>query len=178
MGYVKQIVDGQQQCSTCKEWKPVDQFAPHKLTHNKIETRCRHCEVKRRQAWANRSVETAMTLLYRSHKQLVKFRTPSDRRKRLVESSSITPALLLELWHSQQGRCDVTGVPMTYCRGLGTRVFTNASIDRIDSDFGYTPDNVRLVCKAVNWMKHEMTDREMLQWAALILNGPLTKTRT
>lgn len=66
---------------------------------------------------------------------------------------------------------------MTMQQGAGRKIFTNVSIDRIDNDFGYTPDNVRLVCKAVNYMKHSMTDQEMMQWAALILNGPLAQPK-
>lgn len=62
---------------------------------------------------------------------------------------------------------------MTHLQGHGLRMLTNVTIDRIDSDKGYTRDNIRLVCKAANWMKNQMTDNELLQWAALIINGPL-----
>jgi hypothetical protein len=86
--------------------------------------------------------------------------------------------MLRQLWDRQDGKCAVTGIPMTHIQGAGVRIYTNVSIDRIDSDFGYVPDNVRLVCKAVNFMKHSMTDRELVQWAALILNGPINQPTT
>jgi hypothetical protein len=44
------------------------------------------------------------------------------------------------------------------------------TIDRIDNDRGYARDNIRLVCRAVNYMKAAMTDDEMRHWCTLILN--------
>lgn len=64
---------------------------------------------------------------------------------------------------------------MTHIQGKGYRIWTNVTLDRIDNDRGYTRNNIRLVCRAVNYMKAGMTDREMFQWAALILNGPAAK---
>ena len=47
----------------------------------------------------------------------------------------------------------------------------NVSIDRIDSNVGYIPDNVQLVCKIVNLMKHIMNLDELRYWCQLILQG-------
>ena len=38
------------------------------------------------------------------------------------------------------------------------------SLDRIDSEKGYTEDNVRFVCWAVNQMKADRTDEEFKFW--------------
>jgi hypothetical protein len=61
--------------------------------------------------------------------------------------------LVIELGHAQHGRCALTGLPFDL-REIGTgrarRPFA-PSLDRIDGEGGYTKDNVRLVCQAVNF---------------------------
>ena len=63
------------------------------------------------------------------------------------------------LWAVQEGRCAITGWPMTMELGRGV-VQTNASIDRIDSKQGYVPGNVQLVCRCVNIAKSDLTDSD------------------
>lgn len=58
---------------------------------------------------------------------------------------------------------------MTTERGEGT-VYTNASIDRIDSSKGYTLDNVQLVCNIVNLMKNTLSIDELCDWCKSIVS--------
>ena len=67
----------------------------------------------------------------------------------------------------------MSGLPMTWMHeGLssnhGSRRGTNISIDRIDSEQGYVPDNIRLVCDRVNKMKSNMTDGDFYFWCAVL----------
>ena len=39
-----------------------------------------------------------------------------------------------------------------------------ASLDRIDNSKGYTEENVRWICKELNYMKHVMSDEIFLDW--------------
>lgn len=57
---------------------------------------------------------------------------------------------------------------MTYKIDNG-RSHTNVSIDRIDSDKGYTIDNVQLVCMAVNQMKSDLTNEELMYFCNNII---------
>ena len=74
---------------------------------------------------------------------------------------------LLELHEQQNGICPISGITMTHIRQTG-RTWTNASVDRIDPTRGYEEGTVRLVCAAVNIMKHELTDDQFLWWARAI----------
>lgn len=47
------------------------------------------------------------------------------------------------------GRCEVSGLPFSF-EVHGKRKPFAPSIDRVDSSVGYTPENTRLVCYAVN----------------------------
>jgi hypothetical protein len=62
-------------------------------------------------------------------------------------------ALTFELFEAQGGRCALTGIGFDL-RVVGTgqarRPFA-PSLDRIDASAGYTRDNIRLVCQAVNF---------------------------
>lgn len=54
------------------------------------------------------------------------------------------------------GRCQVTGIPFEYpLREKGSRNPFAASIDRVDSTRGYSPDNVRLVISVLNLAMNE-----------------------
>jgi hypothetical protein len=50
-------------------------------------------------------------------------------------------------------RCEMTGVPLipgSGCGSPGKRVWNTVSLDRKDSTRGYTIDNIRVVCWAIN----------------------------
>jgi excisionase family DNA binding protein len=55
------------------------------------------------------------------------------------------------------GHCEVSGLPFSYLR-VGTTAPFAPSIDRIDAAKGYSPENCRLVCYAVNVALHEWGD--------------------
>jgi len=67
-----------------------------------------------------------------------------------------------------KGKCQITGTPFNL---VGGRTWNSPSIDRIDPSKGYVPDNVRVVCHAMNaamsdWGEDKVW--EMLQnWQSL-----------
>ena len=80
---------------------------------------------------------------------------------------------LMRIYEEQKGFCAVSGLPMTWMHeGLysnhGSRRGTNISIDRIDPDKGYLPENIRLVCDRVNKMKSNMSDGDFYFWCAIL----------
>lgn len=70
---------------------------------------------------------------------------------------SITEEDLWSIYTRQEGKCyysklafDPSKEPLTY------------SIERVDSNKGYTVENVRLLCSSVNYMKNDLTEQQFL----------------
>lgn len=72
-----------------------------------------------------------------------------------------------DVWHKydlQQGKCALSGLVMeNYRDGSGIKNPYNISIDRIEADLPYTPDNIQLVCQAINMMKGTLDDNEFIR---------------
>lgn len=81
---------------------------------------------------------------------------------------NLTDEHILKCWEECDGKCVLSGVPMTTIRGNGWQVPTNASIDRIDQSMGYVEGNVRLICWQANQMRGRLTDDELLIFCKLI----------
>lgn len=67
------------------------------------------------------------------------------------------------LWVFQQGKCAISGLPMTHERDQTRFNGTNASIDRINSKLGYIPGNVQLVMAQINIMKSDMEEVDFIK---------------
>ena len=88
--------------------------------------------------------------------------------KRRPTENPATVQQLMDLWMAQNGRCAVSGIEMVWGKRQGP-VPNSISMDRIDSNGGYSIDNLRLVCHAVNAFKGRMSDAEMLAMAKAIV---------
>ena len=88
--------------------------------------------------------------------------------KRRPTQNAVTVDELMDIWKSQDGKCVVSGLIMTWRKGKTQP--TSISIDRIDSKLDYTKNNVRLVCYQVNSFKNRWSDEQMLSMATSICN--------
>ncbi|QKF94337.1 hypothetical protein QKU48_gp0879 [Fadolivirus algeromassiliense] len=88
-----------------------------------------------------------------------------DKRSKKLKFD-ITEDDIKQLYIKQEGRCLLSGIKMTYIgyqSNSSNKINPfNISIDRIDSSKGYTKDNIQLICSAVNRMKSDLTDDELL----------------
>lgn len=78
----------------------------------------------------------------------------------------ITEDDIKQLYITQEGRCVLSGIKMTYIgyqsnNSSDINIF-NISVDRINSSKGYTKNNIQLICTAVNRMKSDLTDNDLL----------------
>ena len=76
---------------------------------------------------------------------------------------NITIQQVWDLFLKQNRKCSFSGMLLNF--QSNTHLYDGtASLDRIDSNKGYTIDNVQWVHKKVNMMKKEMSDSEFITW--------------
>ena len=84
-----------------------------------------------------------------------------DAIKRNIDFE-ITIEDISDQYEDQNKLCAFTGVPLKF--GI------DASIDRINSDLGYSPDNIQIVHKDLNMMKKDMPNEVFIAWCKLVAN--------
>ncbi len=146
--------NGNYWCNGCLQFLPRDDFYQcAKNTQSGIHSRCKVCLEKQRAQWHSKPESHLLEL----------WRHASKRPKGPFLLEADWPQRQYEL---QAGLCYYTGIPMTFHHGKG-RVWSNASIDRIDSSQGYAPENCVLCCIGFNLMKTnlDLADLETLMRA-------------
>lgn len=83
----------------------------------------------------------------------------------------LTIEFLWELFEKQQGKCALSGVELVLEPSqMGARKRQNhtASLDRIESNGGYTKDNVQWVHKTLNAMKSDLPQADFIAWCCTV----------
>lgn len=162
--------DGNLLCHICGEYKSPDEFtyagdSKYVLRKNK-ECRCNSCKSEQRKlamATYDEDVKLAKVLQARW----------LAAKSRAIDKSipfTITKEDLLAMWKSQNGKCAISNIDMTYELGEG-RVYTNVSIDQILPSKGYTLDNIQLTCMAVNQLKSDFDMETILTLCSAIVKN-------
>lgn len=112
---------------------------------------CNPCKNKERMRQAGEDLSKYIAL---------KITWGKNNAKRRGLDFNLTKQELLDLYEEQKGLCALSGLPMT--RSSDNSEYS-LSIDRIDSESGYTKDNVQLVCWRINTMKSSLSV-EMFKW--------------
>ena len=110
----------------------------------------------------------------------IELRKALARAKQRSRNCSISLEGLLELWDRQGGRCAISGIEFhdeTYPKVLVNRPFA-PSIDRIDPNAGYTPENVRLVCVSANFARNQWNDNVLRRLAHGIVDTERKQEKT
>jgi hypothetical protein len=82
----------------------------------------------------------------------------------------ITIEFAWQLFLAQERRCALSGVAIQFSRIARTTVAeATASLDRIDSNRGYTPGNVQWIHKALQRLKNNLSEQEFLSWCSLVV---------
>lgn len=165
--------DGNLWCCICDKYLPLDNF--NKSAHNNEyrlgkDVRCKSCRTK--QSANSRNSKLGDSRISRVIKERI-LNAKLRSNKKNVEFT-ITEDYVQELLEKQNGKCALSGIAMTFILGEG-RVPTNISIDRKDTDLGYTKENIQLVCMAVNQMKSDMTETQLIEFCKSIVNYQLIK---
>lgn len=89
--------------------------------------------------------------------------------KRKLEFA-VDAKFLWELYIKQEKRCALSGLEITFPKIVSKKRCREqtASLDRIDSTKGYTPDNVQWIHKRLQTMKWDMPDDEFIAYCVKI----------
>jgi hypothetical protein len=102
-----------------------------------------------------------------------KFRYHFRNIKKRNKEVDITLEYLRDVWNRQQETCPYLGIKLTlnsYGK-IKKDPITSASIDRIDSSKGYVKGNIQWISRAVNLMKNDMSENELLKIFDLIVEN-------
>ena len=80
----------------------------------------------------------------------------------------LTKQIILDRLEKQNYKCALTGRDLTCSLEKGVITKTNASIDRIVAGGGYTPDNIQMVCRAVNSFRNDTSVEEFIDWCKAV----------
>jgi len=93
----------------------------------------------------------------------------SSARKRAVKKGlefSLNIQWLRDKFDEQDQKCAMTGIQFVYTKDdRFTRQAFSPSLDRIDNDKGYTPENTRLVCTMYNYCRNVARDEDVEYFA-------------
>ena len=142
-------------CGNCKHQKPMDEFEV--LNGKWKRSICKRCRTTEQNKNRSASPEAYLSHLCTQLKY-------SRNKKNPEMEWAIDPGDLAKIWDEQQGRCAISGVHMTHVKdGTGVHDF-NVSIDRINPELHYLPDNIQLVCLRINTMKHNLPEDQFFWW--------------
>lgn len=132
-------------CFSCKTSKPHSLFFKHNQTADGYHSWCKSCCTegnKRSRAKINSTIEGRARVFLQNAKKAAAKRQ---------QAFALTVDDVVACWEEQDGVCVYSGRQMTLSAGQ----LTTVSIERINSNEGYTPENTVLVCQAINRMKSD-----------------------
>jgi hypothetical protein len=103
--------------------------------------------------------------------EFTKFRYHFRNIKKRNKVIDITLEDLRDVWNKQQEMCPYLGIKLTlnsYGK-IEKDPITSASLDRIDSSKGYIKGNIQWISRAINFMKNDMHENELLKIFDLIV---------
>jgi hypothetical protein len=141
-------------CSQCKTVKQLTEFFKEKTNKSGLRNQCKVCRSlysKNRREKKNSTIEGRALEFLRHAKE------SSIRRKQVFE---LEIADIVDCWDKQLQTCAYSGRKMT----LENAKPNTVSIERIDSNIGYTKENTVLICHAINRMKSDFKLSEFVDF--------------
>jgi len=129
-------------CLGCEKDKHSDRYKKNKNHHLSLVDKYRKNNWAMKMLWQAKASASAKNLSFN-----------------LDESDIVIPEF-----------CKYLGIPLTQTLGEGV-VWSNASLDRIDSSLGYVKGNVEVVSRKANTMKNMATLEELLVFSKNILKN-------
>lgn len=144
-------------CWSCDETKSRRLFPYRKQYRDNKEKCCKKCKkINRRELVKNYTLDQHITEMITISKNSALKRGKRGRKE--CSTHTITVEDIVNLKKKQNNKCVYSGIELAWERNKDNK----ASIDRIDSTKGYTPDNIQLVTKVVNQAKSDLTHEQFI----------------
>jgi hypothetical protein len=150
-----------QKCSVCKIMKPSENYSLDKKRKNGIHANCKECLYKREVERKYKNVNNFILDLYRNSFQ---------RSKKSKVPFNLTVDEWIDIYNTQQGKCALTGVEMTFLYKPGRNFETNISPDQKIPKAGYTKENLHFVCWYVNQAKNDLNIDTFIEMCRRVAN--------
>ncbi len=164
-------------CTKCGEVKAIDQFADRGDGYATKRAQCKECDLLRYAKYrkVNHEACKGRSLKYRSENK--------QKCLDIANAYQLTLPGKMAMWKNGARRrdidwdlnlsnleampmiCHYTGEPLTLEKNQPNTI----SLDRLDSEKGYSKDNVVFCCAHINVMKWETGEKEFLKWCRKVV---------
>jgi hypothetical protein len=164
----KKPTEGNRICATCKISFDVSNFHGDISHPSGLQSSCKSCHLIN----SKKSLSTLDGFIKKLYKDI-----KNNALKRPKEISvNITIEDIHDLYKKQNGLCALSGLKMTHtviANRIDKHIINNynISIDRINSDLGYTKNNIQLVCAIINIMKNDLPNDNFIELCSVISNA-------
>ena len=154
-------------CSNCKREKSYSEFHAKAESSDGHSSWCKDCRKHYSdKTYPKKRIKDIERLSKNPDNFLKHWLSDKRKNSRHPVDDDITLDYLMDLWKKQKGLCALSQQPMTHMKGKG-RVYTNVSVDRIDSSTNYRKGNLQLVCYIFNIWKGTLSNEEFKNWIYL-----------
>lgn len=158
---------GCMKCNTCSQIKPLSEYRKYKnttlRTYDSWCSTCKDCnkivQIKSVRKRISR-IDQKITVILNSARQ----RCLKNNRE-----FDLTKDFILDLYDKQNGKCYYTNLELLPYNDHSNHQCI--SIDRIDSNKGYTKGNVVLCCWIINRIKLNLSVEEFIKYCSLVSNN-------
>jgi hypothetical protein len=171
------LVEQTKTCSACKKQLPLFSFSKNLAAKDGLQYKCRPCDIEyqKQRRENNKEVFLEYGRAYQKDRRknfeyrLQMLINASKQRAKLKNREhSITLEDIKDLY-PVDGKCPVFGFNLEF-NDAGFRE-TSPSIDRIDSDKGYTKDNIQIISWKANRLKAYATVEDLEILVAFLKQG-------
>ena len=165
--------EGIRECPCCKNSLDISNFHCDKSQPTGLQSYCKKCQTEKTKKYTS----TLNGFIKKIYKDM--YHNAEKRAKKLL--IDITCDDIHEMYNKQNGKCALSGLQLsheTYAYRDNEHIINrmNISIDRINSNLGYTKDNVQLVGAIVNRMKTDLPDQEFINFCSIVAEFNKNKT--
>ena len=164
----KLLTNERKKCSDCSKNLPLKKYSWSTGGKNKLyymDRRCNKCQYKKRKklykdridGYVKKQREKESTIEGRAVRLLYSCKNRARQSSRDIEFS-LTRENIIKLCKPMT--CSVTNINLTLKYGFPETI----SVDRIDSNKGYTDDNIQIVAQMYNFCKNNFTDKETINF--------------